>query len=61
MVVDMSCRMSSVGGSVSSPIARSCCDIAMGKIFTLCDIAATSSNWTRALACMSPHRDGDNK
>ena len=30
-----------------SPIARSCCDIAEGKNVTLCDIAATSSNWTR--------------
>ena len=30
-----------------SPIARSCCDIAKGRNFTLCDIAATSSNWTR--------------
>ena len=29
-----------------SPIARSCCDIAKGRNFTLCDIAATSSNWT---------------
>ena len=33
-----------------SPIARSCCDIAKGRNFTLCDIAATSSNWTSTWA-----------
>ena len=43
-----------------SPIARSCCDIAKGKNFTLCDIAATSSNWTIETKISSSDSDLNN-